>query len=211
VAPSPPPRNSEFDAIGAFLDGAGMSGMDDARENPEAFMRLIGEIYREMVVGLHQALVARSTIKNELRVERTVIGAFENNPLKYSGASDEAMRALLEPPRSSFLGAPEAVREGFADLAVHEMATMSGVRAALMAVISYFDPENVQDTFASKSLLGTILPPVRKVRYWGGYLKLYDEIVREAEQDLDSRFLAAFARAYTTQVEKLSKSSDKLL
>src|SRR6516225_5162274 len=81
------------DLLAAFLRG---TGLPDARPtDPVAAMGALGAAFRELIFGLRQAMIARSAIKGEFRIEQTMIRSRGNNPLKFSADDDDAMLALL--------------------------------------------------------------------------------------------------------------------
>jgi len=65
--------------------------------DPAAALEALGAAFRALVSGLRLALIARSAIKGEFRIEQTVIRSRGNNPLKFSADDDDALLALLGP------------------------------------------------------------------------------------------------------------------
>ncbi len=210
LQPVPAPANSAAssaaaaDAIAAFLSGAGVDLADIPAADAEAMMRTVGEAFREMVKGLQETLHARSEIKSEFRLERTMIRPQENNPLKFSPNVDDAMLALLNGGGGgAYLKPVAAVHEGFNDLKAHQMAVMAGMQVALSSLLKRFDPASLEKRLKSQSVLESILPAARKAKYWELYEDLYKQIAREAEDDFQSLFGREFASAYEGQVKKL--------
>ena len=81
------------DLLAAFLRG---TGLPDARPaDPVAAMEALGAAFRALISGLRLAMIARSAIKGEFRIEQTMIRSRGNNPLKFSADDDDAMLALL--------------------------------------------------------------------------------------------------------------------
>src|SRR3546814_1936708 len=66
------PRAADAAALRSFLAGAGLEHPDLSGENAADLIPAAGEAFREMVQGSRETLMARSTIKNELRLEATV-------------------------------------------------------------------------------------------------------------------------------------------
>ncbi len=211
-APTPPPAApaapvssaGTADALAAFLSGAGLDQSALAGADPEAVMRTVGEAFREMVNGLQETLAARTEIKSEFRLERTMIRPQENNPLKFSPSVDEALASLLKSGGgNAYLPPVAAVREGFGDLKAHQVAVMAGMQVALAALLRRFDPATLEKRLKSQSVLESILPAARKAKYWELYEELYKEIAREAEDDFQGLFGREFASAYERQVKRL--------
>ena len=188
--------------LAAFLEGAGVPGLATGAD-PEASLRAAGEVFRVMVEGVRQVLISRAAIKNELRVEQTMLRARDNNALKFSITPDDAVAALLQPGRAGYKPPPDAAREAFADISSHEMAVMAGVQTALMALLKRFEPATLEQRLVNAGLLGSVMPAARKARTWELFCATYGEIVREAEDDFQSVFGREFARAYDAQVRKL--------
>ena len=203
--PVAPSQAGSAELLAAFLAGAELEPGDLPGGDAEETMRIVGAAFREMVQGLHETLLARSEIKSEFRLERTMIRPQENNPLKFSPTVDEALRALLKGGASggAYLGPVPAVREGFKDLQAHQIAVMAGMQTALAALLRRFDPEHLEKRLKRQSVLDSILPAARKAKYWELYEDLYKQIAAEAEDDFQSLFGREFAGAYESQVKKL--------
>jgi type VI secretion system protein len=197
------PTDPSLAASAAFLKAAGIEigSLPDA--DAIELMRTAGACFREMTDGLRQVLAARSALKNELRVDRTIIGAADNNPVKFSTGLEDTLVALLRPPARGYMPGVEAVREAFHDVKAHELATMSGVQAALRAVLRRFDPANLKQRLDQHPTLASILPGARQSRYWAAYEQLYREVASDAENSFDGLYGREFVRAYEAQVKKL--------
>jgi type VI secretion system protein len=204
--PKPPGRDAadpSLTASAAFLKAAGIEVGSLPDGDAIELMRTAGACFREMTEGLRQVLAARSTLKNELRLDRTVIAAANNNPVKFSTGIEDTLVALLRPPARGYMPGVEAVREAFHDVKAHELATMSGVQAALRAVLKRFDPANLKQRLDQHPTLASILPGARQSRYWAAYEQLYREVASDAENSFDGLYGREFVRAYEAQVKKL--------
>jgi type VI secretion system protein len=204
VQPLPPPVQPPADArrlLDAFLAGAGVPDLA-VGPDPEAALRAAGEVFRAMVEGIREVLISRAAIKNEFRVEQTMLRARDNSPLKFSVTAEDALAALLGPARPGYKPAVAAAREAFADVRSHEMAVMAGVQTALMSLLRRFEPAALEKRL-EPGLLGNILPAARKARTWELFCATYKEIAREAEDDFQAVFGREFARAYDAQMQKL--------
>jgi type VI secretion system protein len=166
-------------------------------------MRTAGACFREMTEGLRQVLAARSAVKNELRLDRTIVGAINNNPLKFSTGTEEALMAMLRPPARGYMPSVGAVREVFSDVKAHELAMMAGMQRALRALLLRFDPNNLKQHLDEHPTLTSILPGARNSRYWTAYEQLYHEVASDAEDSFAGIYGREFARAYEEQVKKL--------
>jgi len=205
VAPAPPPAPAADQAaaaslLAAFLEGAGMPNLTPGT-TPEQTMRAAGAVFRALVEGLRETLMSRAAIKNELRVEQTMLRARDNNALKFSITPDEAVAALLLGARPGYKPPLDATREAFKDIQSHEMAVMAGVQTALVALLKRFDPATLESRLAP-GRLDSILPSARRARIWELFCTTYKDIAHEAEDDFQSVFGREFARAYDAQMKK---------
>lgn len=187
--------------LAAFLDGAGVAGLSLGTD-PEAALRAAGEVFRAMVEGLRQVLISRAAVKNEFRVEQTMLRARDNNALKFSVTTEDAVAALLQPDKPGYMPPLEAAREAFDDVRSHEMAVMAGVQTALVGLLKRFEPGALERRL-QPGMLDNIMPGTRKSRYWELFCDTYKEIAREAEDDFQLVFGREFARAYAAQMRKL--------
>jgi type VI secretion system protein len=201
-APRASGRDASGDALlGAFLDGAGLQPTSLSGEDSLETMRQLGQLVREMVLGLSEILTTRAMVKTEYRVEQTVMRASNNNPLKLSPDIDETLTMLLGPARRGFLPGPRAVKEGFSDIKAHELALLAAMQAAVIALLRQFDPELLKTRLEQKSVLHAIMPAMVKAKYWEAYEKHYRQIAADVSEDVRGIFGRAFARAYEEQVK----------
>jgi type VI secretion system FHA domain protein len=188
--------------LAAFLEGCGVPELRRGGRDAEATLRLAGTVMRVMVEGLRDVLMSRSAIKNELRVEQTMLRSRDNNALKFSVTAEEALAALLLPNRPGYKPPLDAAREAFDDIRSHEMAVMAGVQTALIGLLKRFDPAALEQRL-QRGTLDSFLPGARKARYWELFCTTYSDIAREAEDDFQSVFGREFAKAYAAQMKKL--------
>jgi type VI secretion system protein len=187
--------------VAAFLDGAGVADLNLGAD-PEAAMRAAGAVFRALVDGLRQVLISRAAIKNEFRVEQTMLRARDNNALKFSVTIEDALAALLQPSRPGYQPPLKATQEAFDDVRGHELAVMAGMQTALMSLLRRFEPGALEKRLMP-GMLDSLLPGARKARTWELFCATYKDIAREAEGDFQSVFGREFARAYDEQARKL--------
>jgi type VI secretion system FHA domain protein len=166
-------------------------------------MRTVGQTYRDLVSGLVEVLKVRQTIKNEFRLDQTMIRADDNNPLKFTVNVEEALKAMLGNTSRGYLTPRQAVDQGFTDIKAHQIAVMAGMQVALKALLMRFDPKTLESRMQDGSMLGGILSGSKKARHWELFTQLYAEIAKEAEDDFHGLFGREFARAYEEQAKKV--------
>ena len=186
----------------AFIQSAGAEGVQIPDAELVPTMARLGQVYRIMVKGLREILMARATVKSEFRIDQTTIAAGGNNPLKFSVSPEQAVEAMIRPTTSGYLDATEAADEALKDIRAHEVAVISGMEAALKGVLAELSPEALEGRIESGGGLSGMLKG-KKARYWEVYEKLYSEISDQAENDFHALFAREFAKAYKAQLEKL--------
>ena len=104
-----------------FLRGAQLDH-DKFREpmNPETFF-IIGTLLRAAIQGTMDVLIGRAKIKNEMHLDVTIIKSKQNNPIKFSVSTDEALSKLLMNKDSGYMPPKEAIEEAFDDSGLTNM------------------------------------------------------------------------------------------
>ena len=202
TAPAPDvPGPDAAKLLAAFLEGAGVPELA-LGPDPERAMRDAGAVFQAMVDGIRQVLISRASVKNEFRVEQTMLRVRDNNALKFSVTTEDAIAALLQPSRPGYKPPLDATIEAFDDVRSHEMAVMAGVQTALMGLLKRFEPTALEKRL-EPGILGNIVPAARKARTWELFCTTYNAIAAEAQEDFQSVFGREFARAYNAQMQKL--------
>ncbi|MBI2764868.1 MAG: type VI secretion system-associated FHA domain protein TagH, partial [Chloroflexi bacterium] len=197
-----PPAEAPDDTavIAAFLRGVALS--DAKLTDPEKTLERIGAAVRASVTGLRQTLMARASIKDEFRIEQTMIRPSGNNPLKFSLDDDDALATLLGIGRRGGMPADEAIAEAFDDLRMHELATISAMQEAVRVLLAQFAPEIIEQKAGGGGL--QIHPAQKKAKAWEAFGQLHKSVTQALSDDFDSVFGKAFARAYEQAIEKLT-------
>lgn len=202
-APTPKPLQSKVADAGAAVGIAQALGLTDLPVSAQASIptHAVGMI-RETINRLIDLLRARNTIKNELRVQRTMIQTTDNNPLKFSATADDALRTLFGQNTSAFLNPVAAVQDSFDDLSDHQVAVLAGTRAAYKAMLKHFSPERLEARFGqSGSLLAS-----KDAKNWTAYREHYQSLMRDTETTYDDLFGEEFAAAYEKQLTDLKNA-----
>jgi len=202
-APSPAAPDREA-SVTALARGLGISRNTlDEIPLPELLENL-GRVLRSSVEGVMSILRARAQMKSEFRMSQTMIRPVENNPLKFSVNTEEALRHIINPrPGSGYLSPLAAFREAHEDTEAHMLAVMVGMQSALKAVLQRFKPESLEQRLGQKALLEKV-PLYRRAKSWELFTKLYGEIANEAEDDFHQLFGRTFSQAYEAQIRRLA-------
>jgi type VI secretion system FHA domain protein len=191
----------------ALFGGLGVAVPVDAEGVRQA--QLVGRLLRAAIGGTLELLAARTIAKREMGENATLLNVRENNPLKFSPDADAALARLLAPPEHGFIEPLAAVQDAFGDLRAHQVAMLSGMRAALDEVLARFDPTALEPRLSPGALWDKLVPSSRKAKLWEQYCEQYAELLREVEGDFDTMFSRAFLRAYRAQLAELSRSQPR--
>lgn len=183
-------------------------GLDPQRTDPAIYQQ-VGRIMRIVAQGLVDVLNSRAEIKSQFRMPMTNIRPVENNPLKFSMNADDALHNLFVKRNPGYLPAAESFREGFQDIAFHQMAMLAGVRAAFNSMLAGFHPEHLESLYERKLRRTALLniPWVNRLRYWSLYREQLADIEKNLESHFQLMFGEEFAKAYSEQLQQLSAAA----
>ncbi len=188
----------------AFLEGLGIPNWDVPEASQEEYMRMMGEALQQAINGLIQSLHLRDEFKKEFIVERTVISPVQNNPLKYSVNVEDALtRAFLKTNSDAYLPIVEAIQQSFEDIAAHHIALVAGMQAAVSGLLGLFSPSQLERNMSRVSFMDHVIPQFKHARMWEAYLREYQAIMENAEEDFQELLGEKFTKAYSEQVSAL--------
>ena len=165
---------------------------------PAQAMRTLGSSSRAIVSTLARLLEARRLLKGEFRITQTVVGARENNPLKFSVDETELMLVLLGSVRPGFQRGEAAVWDAGRDLEAHQLAMLAAFRAVLDAVFARLSPDSIASGEES-GFFGRLLPQARDAALWERYSKTYGDLRQDIGNTLAGRLGQIFAEAYEAE------------
>jgi type VI secretion system FHA domain protein len=196
---APAPKSAAGQApsasLEAFFRGAGLPAQKLDDKQVEQTLHRLGQLMRELLLGLNENLHVRTEQKNALRVPTTTIQPQNNNPLKFSASVDESIGNLLFRETSEYLQAVEAVREAFTDIKQHQQSLLSAVRAAIVDYVARLDPDELENKFTNGKR-GGLMSAANKLKYWDLYKDLYQVVTQAQPGQLPQQFLEELSRAY---------------
>jgi len=213
-APAPPLRASAPVASGpvggraqldfaALLTAAGLQGVPETPGLSGSF----GSILKVVVDGLRDVLRAREELKEQFRLRITSVAARENNPIKFSANTEDALHNLLVRHNPAYLEPVAAFESAFDDLRIHQMAMLAGLRAGYQAMVTAFDPDTLEQKFERYVRRGGILGASAKPRYWDLYREVFEETTGDPDDSFRTLFGTAFSKAYEEQSRLLKQRS----
>ena len=165
--------------------------------------RVAGLLLREIIDGMLGVLRSRASIKNEFRMNVTTIQPIENNPLKFSVSVDDALENLFIKKSNAYKKPVEAFREGFQEIAEHQLAMIAGIRQGFEAMMERFNPEQLEKGF-SKQVKGSVIPGMQKAKFWSSYTDYYQGFTDNMESSFQHLFGSDFVTAYEDQLRRLA-------
>jgi len=187
---------SDNNLLQAFLQGAQIELQGIGLTNPDEKMTRIGTMFRQFVESTVAVLRSRTEFKSLFRVSVTTIKRVDNNPLKFSVTTDEAIKHLINDGQGGFKKSVESIDEGFNDLLNHQLAMQAGIQASLNEMLKQFDPTVIGKQYEE----GIVLQ--KKSKCWEKYTKVYQQL---SESAVDDFYGDAFSDAYEKQMKQLKK------
>ena len=194
----PPPQRAaapgRFRA--AFARGAGVDESIIAQQDEQALAEMLGVFVRLTADNLRQLHAARAQSKGAMRSSNmTMIQAVDNNPLRFSPTSEEALRILFGPATSSYLTPQKALESSFHDLKKHQVAVFSAMQSALSQLIEDLDPKKIDATLEQDKGVGSLLRS-RQARLWERYETVWKARAGKSDHGMLDVFMRLFSEAY---------------
>ncbi len=196
-------NQSAWVALNAFAEGLGVSvgAIEDA--GGAEFLRHAGAITRQFMNAMVETAQARASIKNEFKLDMTLMQAQDNNPLKFSATGDQAIKQWLS-NIDGFMPMNQAIDESFVDIQRHQLAMLAGMQGAFSNLMSMLSPEQLVKRF-ERQIRGGFSIGSKNARYWEAYCELYRESMAE-DDAFDELFAESFTTAYDGQLAQLKKT-----
>lgn len=189
----------------AFCEGAGLPIDKLGNLMPETFAHELGRTMRIVASELMALLQDRATTKRFTKGgDRTMIGATNNNPLKFLPDAGQALEVMFLTPRDGFLKGGDGVASGLADVRLHQMAVFAAIQPALIKLLADLAPEAIDDGSGGGLLGGG----ANKKKAWDTYVERWDAKAGKHENGMLDVFLANFAESYAAAVAAARKAGD---
>jgi len=204
------PKSSKFiaedKAAGVLLEAAGLKPGDLAGTVPSEVLQTAGLLLRGFVCGLTELIQERTRLKETFRLPQTLIQGKQNNPLKFSPTTEDALKYLLGNHTESYLSAVEAIEVTFREIQQHERAVPKAMLLALKEFLERFDPDELRSQFDQGLKRGPLLSGTNKLKYWELYQECFYVLTQAEEGKAPEAFSSEFARAYEDEVQALKAS-----
>ena len=187
--------NSAAGLVRLIARSAGLPDNAFAAQNPAQFAEEVGQLLRLLTENMRQLLEARQQAKRLARSSsQTTVQALDNNPLKFAPTTDEAMRIMFGPATESYLGATNAIAQGFDDVKAHQVKTFSAMQHALKRLMEEFSPEEIEKVSTlSRGIFGR---GPNKPACWDTFTARWNAATRGQEDGILNSFMHYFAEYY---------------
>lgn len=175
------------------------------RPAADQLLQEVGEALATAVEKLRDILVqSQSSGPISHRLSETKIHPHEDNPLRFSTSSQEAMEALFDRTNPIQLTAASAIAETLDQIQNHQAMTEKAVNAALEMVFLSLSPEFMRRRFAAYAGSRKEQIDLSPQWCWGMYEKYFEELKSERQSGLRKMFWQIFDRHY----DELARASD---
>jgi type VI secretion system FHA domain protein len=192
--------------LDAFFRGAGIDAPRLTQQQSERLMAQMGQVMRELVMGVIDCLHLRALQKAQLKQSNTVIQARDNNRLKFSANFEEGFSRLFLDESDQYTDPVESVRGAFSDIKDHQRILLRAMRAALEEYLERLEPEQIE-LRATNGRTGSLINAANKLRYWDLYKEVYSVLANGPADELPQPFLEALASAYHDGTARTVKTS----
>lgn len=177
----PPALGAASDALGYFLQGAGLDA--GALAGDPAAAREAGLAFRQMAAGLRELLKELSEQKAVLGVERTQITLAGNNSFKFAASVDDLLMRLIRPQDGDLAGA-ESVERAFADIRGHNQRLLTAMSEAVRRIVQNLSPQEIKRR-EDGGVIGAIIPGSRKAAWWDELEKEHAALMEDNQARLE--------------------------
>ncbi len=188
-------QGASGDPLETFFRGAGIDVPALSPQQTEQMLMQLGQVTRELIVGVIDCLHLRALQKAQLKQSNTTIQARDNNRLKFSANVEDGFQRLFVDESDEYMSPVESVRAAFADLKGHQRALMAATRKALDEYLDRLEPEQIESRITN-GRSGPLINAANKHRYWDLYKDVYSILANRPVDELPQPFLDALAKYY---------------
>lgn len=181
--------------LDAFFRGAGINAPNLSPQETERLLTQVGQVMRELVVGVIDCLHLRALQKAQLKQSNTTIQARDNNRLKFSANFEEGFSRLFLDSSDQYADPVESVRGAFSDIKDHQRVLLKAMHAALEEYLERLEPEQIE-LRATNGRTGSLINAANKFKYWDLYKEVYSVLANGPADGMPQPFLEALASAY---------------
>jgi type VI secretion system protein len=166
-------------------------GSKRVAQEPEQFLRQLSAVLEAFA----QAFIELRRGQEEFNKQMAISAAGPSSLRLGSGTARDILRQLLDTgPEAS-----QRIRDltgGFADVMVHQVALLSGIREGVRALLSGLSPATFAGEGGGNRFTASLTGPLRPLMAWKRYVSRYQELTEEERATEGVLFGPEFAFAY---------------
>jgi type VI secretion system protein len=186
----------------AFFRGARIDMPNLTPRQAEQFMTQLGQVTRELIVGVIDGLHLRAVQKAQLKQSNTTIQPLDNNRLKFAANVEEGFAKLFSDQSELYQTPVDSVRNAFADLKHHQRALLAATRRAVDEYLDRFEPGQIEGRAGVGGIGGALLGAANKLKYWDLYKDVYSILANRGSDEMPQAFLDELSNAYADEIAK---------
>lgn len=176
-------------------------GIDSAKLSAETRAGILAEVAAivvEAADGLVAMLEARRLLKTEFHLEQTQLRPVENNPFKFHPNGREALVYALVRRPPGFMSPAAAMRAGFEDMKIHELAAVEATHAAMARLLLRISPATIMFDVDGAEDEGGLFSrrSADKRRLWDHYQAVHERLTDGLDVVTQEILGEELARAY---------------
>jgi predicted component of type VI protein secretion system len=175
-------RHSNAEFLNAFQDGAGIQLDASVSLRPE-FMRMLGQLLRALVGGIHHVGSQRMRLRDEASDRNAQAHARHIDPIRAAAEGTRLLTVLLKPGAIGSDKPHIRVQEMIDDLTARIAAMRMAVDAAVEQTEARLSPSAMEQQLGRSLLLDELLPMRRKARLWDLYRRMHGSLSAESSQE----------------------------
>jgi len=199
--------NKPNNQVGILLRAASLDDSDFSHLNESVVLENSGRMLAQMVDAMMVLLSSCTEIKEYIQSDNTTPSPNNNNPLKFSASSTDALSTLLSNDNPGYVPSDEAIKESVDDLKLHQLALLEGMKLAIRSLLLKLDPNKLAQKIESNEPLGNNVPVTHKAKLWELFCEQYDEIREEATNDFQALLGTEFRKYYEQQTKTKRQDS----
>lgn len=193
---APAAAGDAADILRRLAAAAGIPQRAIAGRDPNQVIEEIGAALRISVENLGQMLGVRAESKSLMRSSsRTMIRARENNPLKFSATTEDALAIMFGAPSGAYLDARQTFTQSFSDIKNHQVLSGLATQAAIDELFEEFAPPSLEKSVEAERGIGAIVGS-RKAKLWDVFVERWRLRTKRTDGRLNEAFATMFAEAY---------------
>jgi type VI secretion system protein len=176
-----------------FCRGAGIDAEKLPPDSQTRMLHLVGQLLREMLVGLKDLERTRHEMHNRFRISWQS-DPEDPRPSLERSTVEELLVQILAQHESRRLDAVQWLRELIEGTKIHERAVTDALRAAFVDFVARLDPTELESRFQRTGRRGKTSGG--ESQYWALFVEFYRNLTEMPPDHLPHTFVEAFANAY---------------